>query len=43
MARFEVVSVPLGGTAVEDAATREPVDLGGLAGVHVMVLMRHRH
>jgi len=41
--RAEQVHVPLAGLVLVDARTGDAVDLGGLAGVHVMVLMRHRH
>jgi len=41
--RAEQVHVPLAGLMLVDARTDDTVDLGGLAGVHVMVLMRHRH
>ena len=43
MPRAEQVHVPLAGLVLVDARTGDTVDLGGLAGVHVMVLMRHRH
>jgi len=41
--RSEQVHVPLAGLVLVDARSGNAVDLGGLLGVHVMVLMRHRH
>jgi len=43
MPRSEQVMVPLAGTELVDAASGEPLDLGRLGGVHVLVLIRHRH
>jgi hypothetical protein len=43
MPESEVVHIPLRGIHAVDASTREPVDLGGLRGVSILVLMRHRH
>lgn len=43
MPRREQVIIPLAGIEVVDAATGTARDLGDLPGVHVMVLMRHRH
>lgn len=43
MPRRERVTIPLAGIEVVDAATDAARDLGDLPGVHVMVLMRHRH
>jgi hypothetical protein len=39
----EDLDLSLSGLAVTNAATGESCDLGDLRGVHVMVLMRHRH
>lgn len=36
-------SIPLTGLLVTDAADGSTKDLGEMAGVHLMVLMRHRH
>jgi len=43
MPELETGSTPLRGIEVVDAATGRPVDLGGLDGVSILVLMRHRH
>lgn len=43
MPRVEQVRVPLAGVTLLDARSGDQVDLGGLTGVHVLVLMRHRH
>lgn len=43
MPRHRSVDVPLAGLTVTDARERGTLDLGDLRGVHVMVLMRHRH
>lgn len=43
MPAVEDLDLSLSGLAVIDAATGTSRDLGGLRGVHVMVLMRHRH
>jgi len=43
MPELERVSIPLRGVEVVDAATGDVVDLGGLDGVSILVLMRHRH
>lgn len=43
MPRDLSVSVPLHGRRVVDARSGDERDLGDLAGVHLMVLMRHRH
>jgi len=37
------VTVPLDGLFVTDAGDGSARDLGRLDGVHVLVLMRHRH
>ncbi len=39
----ENVDVPLNGLTSTNAEEGTTCDLGNLAGVHVMVLMRHRH
>lgn len=39
----EDADLPLRGFTATNARTGEACDLGGLEGVHVMVLMRHRH
>ena len=43
MPEVQDVTIPLAGIRLTDTATGQPVDLGNLDGVHVMVLMRHRH
>jgi len=43
MPRIEKVSIPLAGLTVTDAQTGAQTDLGQLPGVHILVLMRHRH
>jgi hypothetical protein len=41
--RDERVHLPLAGLHPLDSHTREPCDLGALAGVHVLTLIRHRY
>ncbi len=43
MPDVENVALPLAGITLTDAATGNQLDLGHLDGVHVIVLMRHRH
>jgi len=43
MPESELAQIPLRGIHAVDASTREPVDLGDLPGVSILVLMRHRH
>ena len=43
MPEVQDATIPLAGIRVTDTATGQPVDLANLDGVHVMVLMRHRH
>lgn len=43
MPRTEQVNIPLAGTALVDASSGEVRDVGRLGGVHVLVLIRHRH
>lgn len=43
MPELETVSIPLHGIEVIDTSTGGAVDLGGLRGVSLLVLMRHRH
>lgn len=43
MANVETMSVRLAGIELVDASTGRHRDLGGLDGVHVVVLIRHRH
>jgi hypothetical protein len=39
----EDLDLSLSGLAATNTATGDSCDLGSLRGVHVMVLMRHRH
>jgi len=41
--RDQNISVGLAGVVLTDARTRARVDLGQLAGVHVVTLIRHRY
>ncbi len=43
MPSVENVAFPLDGITLTDTATGNQLDLGHLEGVHVIVLMRHRH
>lgn len=43
MARSQATSTPLSGMVLQDASDGESRDLGQLAGVNVLVLLRHRH
>lgn len=43
MAQRRQVRVPLDGLSLTDARHGTSVDLGALRGVHVLILMRHRH
>ncbi len=43
MPRYQSVAIPLSGIVVTDVVGGAAVDLGDLTGVHVVVLMRHRH
>ncbi len=43
MPAVENVSFPLVGIDLTDAGSGNQLDLGHLDGVHVIVLMRHRH
>jgi hypothetical protein len=37
------VDLPLDDVVLTDVASGDPVRLGGLSGVHVVTLIRHRH
>lgn len=37
------VDLPLAGVVLTDVSTGDPVDLGRLAGVRVVTLVRHRY
>lgn len=41
--RDELVDLPLRGVRLLDARSGGCVDLGALAGVHVLTLVRHRY
>jgi hypothetical protein len=41
--RDEKVHIPLAGIRLTDCRTDETVDLGDLAGVQVLTLVRHRY
>lgn len=41
--REDTVHLPLGGIVLDDARGGAAVDLGSLAGVHVLSLIRHRY
>jgi hypothetical protein len=43
MASVDTTAVRLAGIELVDASTGHRRDVGDLDGVHVMVLMRHRH
>ncbi len=43
MPSVENVAIPLDGITLTDTATGRQLHLGHLEGVHVIVLMRHRH
>ena len=43
MPRRRETAINLDGITVLDAHSESPVDLGTLTGVHVLVLIRHRH
>lgn len=43
MPRTEHIAIPLAGITALDTRERTAVDLGSLGGVHVLVLLRHRH
>ena len=43
MPRSRDTAVNLAGTTVIDARSGRSLDLGTLEGVHLLVLMRHRH
>lgn len=42
MPNAQHVNIPVGDLVLDDAAG-QPVPLGSLAGVRLLVLMRHRH
>nr|CAA9338559.1 MAG: hypothetical protein AVDCRST_MAG46-1843 [uncultured Nocardioidaceae bacterium] len=43
MPESDGVHIRLRGIHAVDTSTRQPVDLGDLPGVSILVLMRHRH
>ncbi|WP_344257442.1 hypothetical protein [Terrabacter carboxydivorans] len=43
MPRRHDTALSLAGTTVIDARSGRSLDLGALEGVHLLVLMRHRH
>ena len=43
MPRHRDTTIALSGLRVTDTADRSLTDLGDLTGVHLVVLMRHRH
>jgi hypothetical protein len=43
MPRPEAVTIGLTGIELTDASTGQPVQLTALGGVHILVLLRHRH
>lgn len=43
MPRHDETSLPLGALSVINADDGSTYDLGRLHGIHVLVLMRHRH
>lgn len=43
MPRYQPVAISLSGITVTDVEDDAAVDLGTLRGVHLVVLIRHRH
>ena len=43
MPQPEDVTIDLTGIELTDAETGQPVQLASIGGVHVLVLLRHRH